>query len=150
MSFNIGNNPSRYVAVSNVTMRYSVSEKMLFADLRTSKRTGRPKHDKETGEVVLDKQGKPVPERVYTHWEGRFVGKAFEPAKALRNGTYIDIVKGWTEKEEITSNGKTYTTVYIVISDFNESSDDMKNFNSDIEDDELPFDTMYDDSEGEG
>lgn len=70
MSFNIGEKNSKFVAVSNVTMRFAFSEKVLFADLRTSHKTGNPKINKETGEIITDAQGNPVPERIYTHWEG--------------------------------------------------------------------------------
>ena len=118
MSFNIGERNSRFVAVSNVTMRYDFSEKVLFADLRTSRKTGRPKTD-ESGEVVIDEKGRPVDERVFTFWEGRFVGNAFEPAKALKKGQMINIVNGWLDKEVWTgSDGKKRERVFAVITDF--------------------------------
>lgn len=100
MSFNIGEKNSKFVAVSNVTMRFAFSEKVLFADLRTSHKTGNPKINKETGEIITDAQGNPVPERIYTHWEGRFVGNAFEPAKALKNGQAINILNGWIDNTD--------------------------------------------------
>jgi len=119
MSFNIGEKNSKYVVVRNVTMRYAFSEKVLFADLRTSRKTGNPITDKETGEISTDKDGNPVPERVYAHWEGRFVGNAFEPAKALKNGQAINVVNGWLDKEESTGkNGREYVNVFAVITDF--------------------------------
>lgn len=118
MSLNVGGSKSRFVAVSNVIMRFDVSERMLFADLRTSRKTGRPKTD-EHGEVVLDENGKPVPERVYTHWEGRFVGNAFEAAKGLGKGQFIDIVNGWADKETwIGEDGKKREKTFIVVTDF--------------------------------
>ena len=95
MSFNIGENSSKFVSVSNVTMKFAFSDKVLFADLRTSRKTGNYKADKETGAAILDEKGNPVPERSYSRWEGRFVGNAFEPAKALKNGQAINIVNGW-------------------------------------------------------
>lgn len=119
MSFNVGEGNSRYVAVSNVTMRFAFSERVLFADLRTSRKTGRPKVDKDTGAVVTDEKGNPVPERVYTYWEGRFVGNALEPAKALGNGQAINIVNGWIDKETWTGeNGKRREKTFVVITDF--------------------------------
>lgn len=127
MSFNIGEKNSRFVTVSNVTMRFAFSEKVLFADLRTSRKTGNPKVDKETGEVITNEKGEPVPERTYTHWEGRFVGNAFEPAKALRNGQPINILNGWLDKEESKGkNGQKYVNVFAVITDF-ELSDSVVN-----------------------
>lgn len=114
MSFNIGEKNSKFVAVSNVTMRFAFSEKVLFADLRTSHKTGNPKINKETGEIITDAQGNPVPERIYTHWEGRFVGNAFEPAKALKNG-------------------QKYTNVFAVITDF-----ELSDATEDDEDEETP------------
>jgi len=127
MSFNIGENNSKYVVVNNVTMRFAFSEKVLFADLCTSRKTGKAKADKETGEIIL-KDGKPVPERTYSHWEGRFVGNAFEPAKALKNGQAINIINGWIDKEESTgTNGRKYINVFAVITDFtlsNSTEDD--------------------------
>ena len=119
MSFNIGENQSKYVAVSNVTMRFAFSEKVLFADLRTSRKTGKPKVDKETGEVITTKDGTPLAERVYSYWEGRFIGNALEPAKALQNGQSINIVNGWIEKENTTGkDGKKYTNTIVVITEF--------------------------------
>ena len=118
MSFDIGKKNSRYVAVSNVTMRFDISEKMLFADLRTSRKTGRPKTD-ANGEVVADEKGKPIPERVYAFWDGRFVGNAFEPAKGLKKGQAIDIINGWIDKENWTGeDGKRHEKVVVVITDF--------------------------------
>ncbi|MBD5402958.1 hypothetical protein HDR58_09220 [bacterium] len=118
MSFNIGENSSKYVVVSNITMRYAFSEKVLFADLRTSHKTGNHKIDRETGNPIFDDIGNPVPERTYSHWEGRFVGNAFEAAKGLKNGQAINIVNGWLDKETNISNGKKYTNVFAVITDF--------------------------------
>ena len=119
MSFNIGDKNSKFVTVSNVTMRFAFSEKVLFADLCTSRKTGNPKVNKNTGEIITDAQGNPVPERIYTHWEGRFVGNAFEPAKALKNGQAINILNGWIDREDsISKNGQKYINVFAVITDF--------------------------------
>lgn len=119
MSLNVGNTNSRYVVVNNVTMRFAFSEKVLFADLRTSRKTGNPKVNKKTGEIITDEHGSNISERTYTHWEGRFVGNAFEPAKALKNGQIIDIINGWVDKEEsVGKNGQRFVNVYIIITDF--------------------------------
>lgn len=116
---NIGEGTSNYIIVRNVAMRFQYSEKVVFAELFVSRKTGNFLTDEETGEVIT-KDGEPVPERVYTKWEGRFCGNAFEGAKTLRNGQKINVTQGWVEKEEKTSakTGKTYTNIYVVINDF--------------------------------
>ena len=136
MSFNIGNTNSKFVVVSNVTMKFSVSEKILFADLRTSRKTGRFKTD-EHGEAILDGNGQPVPEREYSHWEGHFVGEALEAAKALKDKAAINILEGWIEKDEFVGrDGKKRSKIYIVISAF-EMCDEVKDDEEDS--DELPY-----------
>lgn len=126
MSLNVGESNSRYVVVSNVTMKFNVSEKILFADLRTSRKTGNVKIDKETGETVTDAAGNPVYERKYTHWEGRFIGNAFEAAKGLGNGQAINIINGWIDKDEKEGkDGRRYTNVFVSITDF-ELPDDVE------------------------
>lgn len=117
MSLNVGNESSR-VVVYNAAMKFNVSESIVFADLRTSHRTGGYKVNKRTGVVLLDKHNKPVPERTYTTWEGRFMGDALEAAKGLRDGTVINIINGWVDKSQKVSKGKTYTNVFVVITDF--------------------------------
>ena len=136
MSFNIGNTNSKFVVVRNVTMKFSVSEKILFADLRTSRKTERFKTD-EHGEAVLDENGQPVPERKYSHWEGHFVGEALEAAKALKDKAAINILEGWIEKDEFVGrDGKKHSKIYVVISAFeqcDEGADDEE------DGDELPY-----------
>jgi hypothetical protein len=119
MSLNVGEQNSRYVVVRDVTMRFAFSDKVLFADLRTSHKTGRPRINTDTGEIMLDKDGKELPERKFSHWEGRFVGNAFEAAKGLKNGQAINIINGWAENERTrAANGREYQNVYVTISDF--------------------------------
>jgi len=120
MSLNVGDSNSRYVRVSNVSMKFAYSDKVAFADLITSHKTGRPKTDPETGVVITNTQGEEVPERRYSRWEGRFVGNAFEPSKTLKNGTLIDITQGWIEKEtKLGRDNKTpFTNYYVTISEF--------------------------------
>jgi len=122
ISLNLGNSMSKFISVYDITMKYNYSQNVLFANLKTSQKTGRDKVDKETGEILVNpKTGEviPIPERKYFEWEGRFVGNAFEPAKGLRNGQSIDIVNGWTEKDTFKGkNGQTIEKVYIIISDF--------------------------------
>lgn len=118
MSFNVGDSRSRFVAVSDVTMRFQYSEKVLFADLRTSRKTGKFKTEKNSGEVLRDGNGEPFPEREYKHWEGRFVGNAFEAAKGLKNGQKIDIINGWLDRDDYNSKDGIKSQVFICISDF--------------------------------
>lgn len=135
MSLNIGNKDSMYVVVSNVAKKYAVSENILFANLRTSRKTGNNKVDKETGEV-LD-----VPERAYSHWEARFVGNAIEPAKALKNGTAINIVTGWIDNESRQSakTGRYYTNLIVTISDFVLSDQNYEQTDEQSDEEDNPF-----------
>mgnify|MGYP000953359234 CR=1 FL=1 len=155
MSLNIGTEMSKYVVVNNVTMRFAFSEKVLFADLRTSRKTGKSKVDKTSGEVMLDSHGSPIPEREYSHWEGRFVGNALEPAKALCNGQPIDITNGWIEKEETTGkNGQKYNNVYAIITDFvlsemSSASEQDTPAMDDFAESNTPFNAMNGDDESE-
>lgn len=119
MSLNLGDGISKYVVVRNASMRFQFSERVVFADLFVSRKTGNVKVDSETGEAVL-KDGQPVHERVYTKWEGRFCGNALEAAKTLQNGQAINITQGWMEKDENVSKktNRVYTNVYVMITDF--------------------------------
>ena len=119
MSFNIGNMNSKFITVRNITMKFALSEKVLFATLHTSRKTENIKMDRETGEVITNEKGEPIFERIYSNWEGRFVGNAFEPAKGLKNGEAINILNGWIDKEEkIGKNGQKYTNIFAIITDF--------------------------------
>ena len=52
-------------------------------------------------------------------WEGRFVGNALEPAKALKKGQAIDIINGWVDKDTWTAeDGKKREKTFVVITDF--------------------------------
>lgn len=137
MSLNLGEGISKFVIVRNASMRFQFSEKVVFADLYVSRKTGNFKVDGETGEAVL-KDGQPVPERVYTKWEGRFCGNALEAAKTLQNGQAINITQGWMEKDENVSKktGKVYTNVYVMITDF-ELCDGLQGEDEDGEPEEI-------------
>ena len=99
------------------------SDKVLFANLVTSRKTGNAKIDKTTGEVVKDSEtGKEVQERAFSRWEGKFVGNAFEPSKTLRDGDMIDIVNGWVTAEPFTGkDGKTHISLMVTIAEFEPS-----------------------------
>lgn len=119
MSLNIGCSGSRFVVVRNLTMKLNFSDKVIFGDLVISKKTGMPKVDKETGEVIVDKDGNPVPARTYMRFKAKFVGQAFEKAKGLAEGTAVDILQGWLEKEEYTTQKGDYRSdIYCIVSDF--------------------------------
>lgn len=68
----------KFVTVFQPQIKLNVSERMVFANLSTSKKNTRG------GEVSYDNMS----------WRGRFVGDAFEPSKALRDGDKIDITSG--------------------------------------------------------
>jgi len=118
MSLNIGKDNSRFVVVKNPTMKLAVSDKIVFADLTTSSKTGRDKVDAD-GRVVIDGDSNPVPERKYSNWQGRFVGNAFEPAKDFGSYQVINVTAGWIERERRTDkSGKVYENYIVTISDF--------------------------------
>ena len=138
MSFNVGDSNSKYVSVFDPSIRLNFSDKVVFAVLRTRRKTGKPKVDKETGEVMLDGQGKEIPERKYNEWEGRFVGEAFEAAKGLKNGTSIDIISGWFDKEENEGRGgRKFVNHFVTISKFALSKTTAA---AEVQDDEVPLD----------
>ncbi len=115
MGFSLGNSLSRYVNVYDVTIKPSYSDKVAFATLCTSSKTGRKD---ENGNLILNpKTGKP--ERKYNYVDGRFVGDALELVKQLPNGTPIDIVTGWMETYPKEVGGIKISHPYIVITEFN-------------------------------
>ena len=121
MSLNISG--SRFVKVYDPTIKLNYSDKVLFANLTTSRKTGNVKTDETTGEVVVNsKSGKEVQERAFSRWEGKFVGNAFEPSKTLRDGDMIDIVSGWVTAEPYTGkDGKTHIGLMVTIAEFEPS-----------------------------
>ncbi|MEG0614115.1 MAG: hypothetical protein RR540_00045 [Oscillospiraceae bacterium] len=74
---NISN--SRFVTVFQPEIKLNISEHVVFANLSSSKKN-------------TDRQGNISYQNM--SWNGRFVGDAFEPAKALRSGDKIDIING--------------------------------------------------------
>lgn len=121
MGLNIGNSRSRFVVVRNITVRPSFSTKVLFADLIVSRKTGKPKVDISTGEVITDKNDEPIPERIYQRFKAKFVGKAATKAldTALVDGASIDIIEGWLEQEQYTTKqGEKKKEIYCIVSDY--------------------------------
>lgn len=121
MSLNVSG--SKYVRVYNPAIRLNYSDKVVFADLVSSRKTGNVKVDKDTGEVVVNSEtGKEVPERAFSRWEGKFVGNAFEPSKGLRDGTSIDIISGWVTHEPFKgADGKDHAKAVVTILEFSPS-----------------------------
>lgn len=118
MSLNVSG--SKYVRVYNPAIRLNYSDRVVFADLVSGRKTGNVKVDKETGEVVVNPQtGKEVPERTYSRWEGQFVGNAFEASKGLRDGASIDIISGWVTYEPYKGRDKKdHIKAVVVITEF--------------------------------
>lgn len=117
MSLNI--NGSKFVRVYDTEIKLQVSDKIVFAHLSTSRKTGRERVDTETGEVLLADDGSPLPERRRSSWIARFVGNAFEPSKGLASGQAINILNGWITNEPFTKkDGSTGYSLVATISDF--------------------------------
>ena len=120
MSLNVSG--SRYIKVYDPSINLSYSDKVLFANLVSSRKTGRVMLDKESGEIAINESGAKVQERAFSRWSGKFVGNAFEPSKALRNGDEIDIINGWISAEPYEGkDGKTHFSVVVTITDFEPS-----------------------------
>lgn len=84
MSLNVSG--SKFVYVYDTELLLQVSDKIIFAHLSTSRKTGK---DTETES------------RAYSSWNARFVGNAFEPAKGLAAGSAINIINGWVTNEGV-------------------------------------------------
>lgn len=117
MSLNVSD--SKYVHVYGTEIKLQVSDKIVFARLSTSRKTGKERVDTETGEILVDDKGNPLSERIYSSWNARFVGNAFEPAKGLAAGAAINIKNGWIINEPYTKrDGTTGFSSYVTITDF--------------------------------
>lgn len=91
----------KYVTVFNPRIMPEISEKILFANLSTSKKITH-------GEEI---------EFENMSWSGRFVGTAFEKAASLKNKDKIDIVKGSITNRYDKEKEKLY--VDVTVFDFN-------------------------------
>lgn len=111
-------NGSRFVRVYDPTIDLKYSDKVIKARLVTSRKTGQKAVDKETGEILKDKDGNERDERAYSEWAAQFVGDAFEGAKSL-HGQTIDIVNGWIVSEKFEGrDGRPHVQNTVYISDF--------------------------------
>ena len=97
MSLNVSG--SKFVYVYNTELKLQVSDKIVFAHLSTSRKTGKNRVDAETGETIVDEHGNPLLERRFSSWNAKFVGNAFEPSKGLAAGAAINIISGWVTNE---------------------------------------------------
>lgn len=117
MSLNVSG--SKFVRVYDTEIKLQVSDKIVFARLSTSQKTGNDRVDTKTGEILVDEQGNSLPEYRFSSWNARFVGNAFEPSKGLSAGTAINIINGWITHEPFTRKDgtKSYSLV-VTITDF--------------------------------
>lgn len=102
----------KYVTVFQPQINLNVSERMVFANLSTSK-----KNTSREGDISYENMS----------WKGRFVGDAFEPSKALRDGDKIDIVRGMITNKYDKEKKKLYVDVTIfeyALSDTNKNNED--------------------------
>lgn len=88
----------RFLYVSNPSIRLDVSERIVFANLTSSRA------DKRTNPVVYH--------RSY-FFDVQFVGDAFEAAKALKGGEKIDVIRGMHTNEKDEHSGRYYSK-YVV------------------------------------
>lgn len=88
----------KYVTVFQPRIELDKSERIVFANLSTSK-----KNTDRNGHVSYENMA----------WYGRFVGDSFEPAKALRNEDKIDIIKAAIENRYDKEAHKLYVDVTI-------------------------------------
>jgi len=117
MSLNVSG--TKFVRVYDTEIKLQVSDKIVFARLSTSRKTGKELVDMETGEVLTGKDGNPLPERRFSSWNARFVGNSFEPSKGLSAGQTINIVNGWIVNEPYTKkDGSTGYSQTVIITDF--------------------------------
>lgn len=100
---------ARFAIVRNPHIDLSVSERIVFADLQTSRVDKRK---------IVD--GKPA--YIRSVWFNvAFVGDAFEPAKALHGGEYIDVLRA-SQTYEKDKNGKYFLNMTVYEFDLSERS----------------------------
>lgn len=117
MSLNVSG--SKFVYVYDAEIKLQVSDKIVFAHLSTSRKTGNYRVDAQTGETLVDENGNPFAERRFSSWRAKFVGDAFEAAKGVANGTAIHILNGWITNEAYRKrDGSTAYDLVVTITDF--------------------------------
>lgn len=108
----------KFVTVFEPHIKLDVSEHTVFANLSSSRK---------------DNRTEPPTYKSSSWFDVRFVGEAFEPAKALRNLDKIDIIKGAITNEKSSSNGKFYTELVVFefsMSDLSASTSHVKDLSS--------------------
>lgn len=117
----------KYITVFQPQIDLNISGKMVFANISSSKKDTRTN----------------PPTYTNMSWKAKFVGEAFESAKALRDKDKIDIVKGVISNTYDKEKGKLYVDVTIfefLMSDTKKKEDKIAAAAADEEDDdELPF-----------
>ena len=86
----MNNFTAHYARVANPRIDLSISEKIVFATLYTTR---------------TDKRSNPPTYHESVWMDVAFVGEAFEPAKALSGGEIIDVVRG-SQVNERNSSGE--------------------------------------------
>jgi len=98
----------RYAMVFEPHIELKISEHKVFANLTTSRKDNRTD----------------PPTYVRSTWYNvAFVGEAFEPAKALRGGEKIDVIRGAITNEKKPNTGKTYTNFVVFEFDLSDVSE---------------------------
>lgn len=88
----------RYAMIFEPQIKLDISEHKVFANLTTSRKDNRTN----------------PPTYVRSTWyDVAFVGEAFEPAKALRGGEKIDVVRGAITNEKKPKTGKSYLNLVV-------------------------------------
>lgn len=112
----------KYVYVFQPTMRLNVSERIIFANLATSKK-----------DTYLDESGERKQKRSYMYWPAKFVGDAFEAAKALRDKDCINILHGAIENTYSAERKAYFITVVVFAFDLVPSEHEQKKNKSEQE-----------------
>lgn len=87
----------KFVTVFQPCIKTNVSDKILFANLSSSKKNT---HGEEVSYENMS-------------WNGKFVGEAFEKAKSLKEKDKIDITKGAITNRYDKEKGKLYVDVTV-------------------------------------
>lgn len=88
----------KFAFVYEPHINLEISEHKVFANLVTSRK---------------DNRTEPVSFVRSTWYDVSFVGDAFEPAKALRGGEKINVIRGAITNEKNPKNGKTYMNLIV-------------------------------------
>ena len=105
MSLNVSG--SKFVRVYNTEIKLQVSDKIVFAHLSTSRKSGKNRVDTETGEVLVDEQGNPLPERRFSSWstnepfQNKEGATVYSPIVTVTEFEVCEVAEGDEEQEGI-------------------------------------------------